>query len=197
MIERIKGILFSPRTEWTKIKNETTNTAQLFTGYAVPLALIPPVFGIIGLALIGQRVGLGPISGVFRVPITSAIVWAVVWYVLTLVALFVEGIVINALAPSFGSKPSSINALKVAVYASTPGFIAGVFNVIPALGILVFLLSLYGLYLLFVGLPVLMETPSDKVVGYFVVTIIIMIVIYIVVGVIANAVLAATWRPVF
>ena len=197
MIERIKNILFSPKTEWEKIKAEATNTAQIFTGYAVPLALIPPVFGMLGLALIGQRYGFGPISGVFRIPFTYALIWAIVYYVLTLVALFVEGIVINALAPSFGSKQSQINAIKVAVYASTPGFIVGVLQIIPALGILVFLGSLYGLYLLYVGLPLMMETPKEKVIGYFVVIIIVMIVLYFVVGGIAGAILAATWRPIF
>jgi small-conductance mechanosensitive channel len=197
MIERIKNILFSPKTEWEKIKTETTNTMQVFTGYAIPLALITPIFGLLGLAIIGQRYGFGPISGVFRIPFTYAIVWGVVYYILNLVALFVEGIVINALANPFGSKPSAINALKVAVYSATPGLLAGVFQVIPALGILAFLCSLYGLYLLYLGLPVMMETPKDKLIGYFVVIIIVMIVLYFVVGAIAGAVLAATWRPIF
>lgn len=197
MIERIKNILFSPKTEWEKIKTETTNTAQVFTGYAIPLALIPPVFGLLGLALIGQRYGFGPISGVFRIPFTYAIVWAVVYYILSLVSLFVQGIIINALAPAFGSKPSSINALKVAVYSATPGLLAGVLQIIPALGILVFLCSLYGLYLLYLGLPIMMETPQEKLIGYFVVIIIVMIVLYFVIGAIAGAVLAATWRPIF
>lgn len=197
MIERIKNILFSPKTEWEKIKAETTGIAQVLTGYAVPLALLPAIFGMLGFALIGQRYGFGPISGVFRIPFTYAIVWAIVQYILTLVGLYVEGIVINALAPSFGSTQNPVNAFKLAVYASTPSFVAGILHIIPALGIIVFLISLYGIYLLYLGIPILMETPKEKIVGYLIVTIIVMIVLYFIIGAISGAILAATWRPLF
>ncbi len=100
MIERIKRILFSPKTEWEKIKSESTMIAQVLTGYAVPLALIPAFFGLLGYALIGVNVG---IFGTIRYPFGSAIVWAIVWYILTLVGLYVNAIVVNALASSFDS----------------------------------------------------------------------------------------------
>jgi hypothetical protein len=89
-----------------------------------------------------------------------------------------------------------VNAYKLAVYSSTPAFIAGILNIIPALGLLVLLLGLYTFYLLFIGMPVMMETPKEKLAGYFIVTLIIMIVIYFVVAGISGAVMTAMWRPV-
>jgi hypothetical protein len=194
MIQRIKDILFKPKDTWPQIKAEPTGISQVFTGYAMILAALPAIFGFLGFTLIGQS--FGPITGFFRIPFIYALVWAIVWYVLTLVALYVEGLVINALAPSFGSKQNMVNAYKLAVYSSTPAFVAGILNVIPALGILVLLLGLYTFYLLFIGMPVMMETPKEKLGGYFVVTLIIMIVIYFVVGGISGAVMTAMWRPV-
>lgn len=193
MIQRIKDILLKPKDTWPQIKAEATNFGQVFTGYALILAAVPAVCGLLGLALVGQS--YGPIAGLFRIPFTYALVWAIVWYILILIALYVEGLVINALAPSFGSKPSMVNAYKLAVYSSTAMFVAGILNIIPALGILVFLLSLYSFYLLYVGMPVMMETPKDRLVGYYVVTLIIMIVIYFIVGGISSAVMTAMWRP--
>jgi hypothetical protein len=40
--------------------------------------------------------------------------------------------------------------------------VAGVLQILPALGILVVLASLYSLYLLYLGLPQLMRCPADK-----------------------------------
>jgi len=192
LIERIKNILFSPREEWEKIKAETTGIAQVMTGYAVLLALIPAIFGLLGYSLIGVSMG---VFGVIRYPFTYGLIWAIIWYILTLVGLYVDGIIINALAPSFDSKQNPVNAYKLAVYSTTPLFIAGILYIVPTLGILVFLISLYGLYLLYVGMPIMMETPREKVVGYLIVAIIVIIVVNIIVGVIASAVLATAWRP--
>jgi hypothetical protein len=194
MIQRIKDILFKPKETWPQIKAEATGIGQVFTGYAMILAALPAVCGLLGFTLVGQS--FGPITGFFRIPFTYALVWAVVWYVLILIALYVEGLVINALAPSFGSKQNQVNAYKLAVYSSTPMFVAGILNIIPALGILVFLISLYSFFLLYIGMPVMMETPKEKHVGYFVVTLIVMLIIYFIVGGISSAVMTAMWRPV-
>ncbi len=194
MIQRIKDILFKPKDTWPQIKAEATGISQVLTGYAMILAALPAIFGFLGFTLIGQS--FGPITGFFRIPFIYALIWAIVSYVLTLVALYVEGLIINALAPSFGSTQNMVNAYKLAVYSSTPAFIAGILNIIPALGILVLLLSLYTFYLLFIGMPVMMETPKEKLGGYFVVTLIIMIVVYFVVGGVSGAVMTAMWRPV-
>lgn len=58
--------------------------------------------------------------------------------------------------------------------------------IIPMLGILTVLASLYGLYILYVGLPVLMDTPREKTLGYFVVIIIVSIVVSIIINVLAR-----------
>jgi len=196
LFTRVKDVLFNPKNTWIKIKEDGAGFGQVLTGYAVPLAAIPAIFGMLGYTLVGQRYALGPVVGVIRVPFIYALIWAIVTYILILVALYIEGIVINALAPSFSSKQNAVNAFKLAVYAYTPAFVAGILNIFPRLGILVFLISLYSVYLLYLGLPVMMETPKEKVIVYLIVTLIVMIIIYLVFGAIAGAILAANWRPI-
>lgn len=194
IIERVKSIIIKPRETWGIIKGEPTTTSQVLTNYVLPLALIPAIFGIIGRSLIGHTYYvLAPVT--LRVPILYSLIGAIVGYILAIVGLYIEGVIINALAPTFSSKPNMNNAFKLVAYAATPGFIAGVLHIWPPLGILVFLISLYGLYLLYVGLPIMMETPKEKVVGYIVVAIIITIVVYIVIGAISSAILSSIWRP--
>jgi hypothetical protein len=55
----------------------------------------------------------------------------------------------------------------------------------------VLLAGLYGLYLLYLGLPKLMKAPKEKAFGYTAVTILCAIVLFIVVGAITGAVAGA------
>ena len=157
IVARIQNIILRPKPEWEVIEHEPTGVGALFTGYAVPLAAIPAVCQAIGAIVFGY----GGFGITIRPSPVSAIGHAVVAYVLSLVGVFVLSLIVNALAPSFGGVKDQRQATKVVVYASTASWLAGVFMLIPMLGILS-LLGLYGLYLMYLGLPRLMNTPADK-----------------------------------
>jgi hypothetical protein len=186
LVDRVQRILRSPRTEWEVIDNEPTTPAQLFTGYAMPLAAIGPIAQIIGYSVFGVSV---PFAGHYRVPIGSAITSALVTYVLALAGTYVLGLIIDALAPTFSGQRSQIQALKVAVYSSTASWLAAIFHLIPGLRVLT-ILGLYSLYLLYLGLPVLMKSPRDKAVGYTAVVIVAAIVLFMLTGMLASRFLA-------
>jgi hypothetical protein len=123
--------------------------------------------------------------GTYRAPIGSAITHAVVTYVLTLAGTYVLALIIDALAPTFNGQRSQIQALKLAAYSFTAGWVAGIFALVPVLGFLA-VLGLYSLYLLYLGLPVLMKTPRDKALIYTAVVIIAAIVLWLVVETVAG-----------
>lgn len=181
LVDRAKAILLSPRKEWPIIEAEPATVGSLYTGYIIPLAAIPAIAGFIGLSLVGVHA-----FGVsVKVPIGTGITNAVIRYVLSLAAVYVLALIIDALAPTFGGTKSTIQALKVAAYASTASWLAGIFVIIPVLSIFG-LLGLYSLYLLYLGLPVLMKAPQEKAAGYTVVVIVCAIVLFIIVGVISR-----------
>ena len=83
------------------------------------------------------------------------------------------------------------NAMKLAAYCMTPYWVASVLYIVPFLGILVMLASIYGLYILYLGfMTPLMNTPKDKVVSYFVISIIVVIVIMVVIWIVLGAIFA-------
>jgi hypothetical protein len=187
LVERAKEIILKPKETWEKVKGEETTVKDLYMSYAGILAIIPAVSTFIGMSLIGTSV-----FGVhFRVPIVSGLVQAILQYVLTLVGIYVVAFIIDALAPSFNSKKDMMAAMKLAVFSFTPAWIAGVLGIIPMLGILAIIASLYSLYLFYVGLPILMETPKEKVLGYFVVIIVVSIIVSVVIGAVAGTVVHA------
>jgi hypothetical protein len=182
LVDRVKRILLSPRTEWEVIDAEQTTAAALFTGYVVPLAAIGPLARLIGYSVFGIPL---PLMGTYRVPFGSALTGAVIGFVLTLVGTYILALIIDALAPTFNGQRNQIQALKVAAYSSTAAWVAGIFALIPWLGFLG-IVGLYSLYLLYLGLPVLMKAPREKALPYTAVVILAAIVLFMVVGVIAG-----------
>lgn len=186
LVARVQGILLKPKDEWAKIKDEPATIQQLFTQYAVILAAIPAVAQFLGWAMLGFRI---PYAGGSWM--AKALLYVVFSYILGLAVVYALGFIINALAPNFSSTQNPPNAMKLAVYSMTPAWIAGIFNLIPALWGLALLGSLYGLYILYLGFSTpLMGTPKEKVTGYFGVSVVVVIVLMVVVGIILGAAFA-------
>ncbi len=163
VIERAKSVCLSPDSAWTTIAAEHAEAPSLIVGYVLPLAGAAAIAQAIGLAVIGQSFG---VYGTYRVPLGTAIGMAIASLAFAAVGVVAMSFIIDALAPTFGAEKNREQALKVAVYSATPAWLAGVLQILPALGILALIGALYALYLLYLGLPRLMKSPADKTMGY-------------------------------
>src|SRR5690606_32667784 len=108
-------------------------------------------------------------------------------------SVFLTAFVVDALAPSFNSEKNFGRSFQLVAYSYTAGWVGGLFQILPVIAFLGTILSLYGLYILYLGMPKLKGTPADKHIGYFVVTIIVLIAVYIVIGLIITAI----FQPMF
>jgi hypothetical protein len=188
LVQRVRSVILKPKEEWVKIKAESTTVTELFTSYVMLLAAIPVAAQFLGNILIGRRL---PFYGMYRWGVGRAFGNAILSYVFALATVYLFAVIVNALAPNFSSAQNMTNAVKLAAYSMTPGWVAGVFYVIPALWILGLLASLYGLYILYLGFDSpMMGTPKDKVMGYMGISILVVIALYIVFGLIAGGIFA-------
>jgi len=188
IVERVKSIIVKPKQEWEVIAGESSKAADLLKNYALPLAAIGAIASFVGITIVGVSV---PFLGTYRAPMGTGLVSAIVGLVMQLVAVFVLGLIIDALAPKFGGEKNSAQALKVAVYSFTPGWVAGALHVLPSLGGLAALAGIYGIYVLYLGLPRLMKSPQDKAVMYTLVVVACGIGIFLVTGLVTGAVVGA------
>jgi len=178
IVERAKNLILQPGVEWPVIAAEPHTVQGLYTQYVMILAAIPAVATFIGFSIVGFpafRIGVGP-----------GLAYAMLHYLLSLGMVYVLALVIDRLAPSFGGEKNFMQAFKVAAFSPTAAWLAGVFNILPALSILSPLLSLYSLYLLYMGLSPVMKAPADKAIPYTVVVIIVAIVLSVIIAMIAN-----------
>lgn len=185
LIDRVKAILTKPAPTWDVIAGEPSSVKSIYMGYVVPLAAIGPIANAIGSVVLGSSF-LGITT---HASLTGAIIMGVVTYVMSLVMLYVIAVIIDALAPSFDGQKNMLSAFKLAAYASTAGWVAAIFGIVPALGMLAALVGgLYGIYLMYVGLPKLMKSPPQKTVVYMIVIAVVAWIASIVVGMVAVSV---------
>ncbi|WP_295378827.1 Yip1 family protein [uncultured Pseudacidovorax sp.] len=192
LVQRVQDILLRPKHTWPEIEAESTDAATLYREYVLILAAIPAIAGFIGLSIIGA----GAFGVSFRLPIVSGLVQAIVSYGLSLVMVYVLALIVDSLAPSFGGQRSPIQALKLVAYASTAGFVGGIFGLLPSLAVLGALVGLYSVYLFYTGVPVLMKCPADKALVYTVVFALCAIVASLVLGALLSVFTPAPRMPV-
>lgn len=182
LVERAKNIVLSPKSEWEVIAGEASSVPSIYTSYLVILAAIPVVAGFIGSSVVGVSI----MGASFRVPLLAGIANMVVSYALSLAMVYVIALIADALAPNFQGQKNFLSAFKLIAFCMTPGMLAGVFSILPSLAILGLLASLYGVYVLYLGVPTLMKVPKEKAVAYTAVLVVCVVVASIVIGVITT-----------
>ena len=156
LIDRVKNILLTPKTEWPVIAGETATVQSLYVEYILILAAIGP------LALM---LAMGSVFAVISYAIGLAIVWLMAW-------------IIDALAPTFGGEKNFVKSLQLIAYSYTAAWIAGIFHIVPVIGSLLALVAgIYSLYTFYLGVPVMKKCPQEKAVAYTIVVVICGIVV--------------------
>ena len=182
LIDRVKNIIVTPNKEWDVISTEQPDAGKIITGYVLPLAGLAAIAAFIGFGLIG-------ISGLRGSAVNWGLYQALTILISAIVSVFITALVVDLLAPGFGSEKNFNRSVQLVAYSFTPMWIGGLLSIFPPIAMIGSLFGLYGLYLLYLGIPKLKNTPADKHVGYFVVTLFVTIVVYFVIGWILSSVL--------
>jgi hypothetical protein len=186
LVDRVKNILITPKTEWPRIAAEPATVQGIYTGYVVILAAIPPIAAAIGLFLFMPRY-----AGVAAFPMGFLIGSLVLNYLVTLAVVFLMAVIIEALATNFGGAKDRIGALKISAYASTPAWIAGILAIVPTLSPLIYLSYLYVAYLIYLGLGPVLKVPADKSVVFTIVIVIAYVLLVILIGAVVGMILVS------
>lgn len=170
IVNRVKGILLTPKTEWQVIDNEAATPPSLLTSYVFPMA---------ALSLIGPVLTYFAFSGYASLNFFIATI--AVAFIVAILGFYISTYVIDLLAPSFASEKNLGKSAQLVAYSSTPSYIAGILSFIPVIGGLLALAAwAYGIYIMYLGIGPLKNTPEDKKVVYLIVSYLVIIVVYFV-----------------
>ncbi len=157
-LQRAKRILLTPKTEWPAIAAEPATVGSVMRDYLVWIAGAAAIAHFIGLSIIG----MGAFGVTVRFGIGDGLGQAVLHFVMTLAFAWVLSLIVNWLAPKFGGTPDPVAAFKLVAYASTASLAGSIVSILPWLGFVALVGSLYAIYLVTIGLPVLMKNPAER-----------------------------------
>jgi len=182
LIDRIKNILLSPKSELQQVRAEASSIQQLYSQYLIIVAALPAV----GTLLLYWRTGFGSFGMSLRAAVSS--------YLVILASAYISARIVDYLASNFSSTKDMTDSLKLVAYSFTPSLLAGLFAFVPGLrGLIVLAGMLYSIYLLYLGLPILKDTPSDRVVPYMIAIFVVSIIVFFVINGILGTLLGVGW----
>jgi hypothetical protein len=181
IIDRAKELIVDPQATWHDIDEEAKSPKEILLQYAMPLAAIGPLAGLIGTWLFGY--GALGFSG--RLGFGSAIGMAVSSFVLSIVSVYVVAWIANKLSPRAGGRDDFNSAFRLTAYAMTVAWAAGIFALFPPLWILS-LLGLYSIYVFYTGVRPMLGVSDEQAAGFTIWIFVAAIVVYIVTGAIVT-----------
>ncbi len=179
IVTRVKNILMDPNQEWDTIQREDLTVSDVYTRYLFAAAAVPAL-----AHLIGQIVLIYSALPIAQMPlsVSKAIFRVAIFYGLWLGSVHVTAFLINQLAPAFQSRPNFANAVKLSGFAWVAVWAVGILLAVPILRQLLVLALFYAIYILHLGLPKLMATPSDKAIPFTCVVAVAMFLLFIMTG---------------
>ncbi|MFO7890109.1 MAG: Yip1 family protein [bacterium] len=179
IIERVKQISFKTKDTWALIKDEEATVSGIFKNHLLILAAVPALAKFLGRMIIGYQV---PFSKSIRLSFGESLITALIEYGFLLLGIWVISKVFSFFAPKFNAQQDDVKSFKLAAYSYFPYLAAGILYIIPSLGVLVGLVGIYCLYILYVGIPIVLDMPKNKVIPFLIVAIVAVILVYIIIG---------------
>jgi hypothetical protein len=166
-VNQAKDLIFNPKGTMEKLKNEKVELNDIIIYLAI--VAIPTFLGLL--------IGYGFVWWGGGALIGYAFVIAIITYIMSIIGVIIFGFILNALAPSFKTKQNKMQALKLVSYAATPWLLLGIVNIFPAAALISLVGGLYGLYILYIGIPILMGTAKDQQMPFFIIGLIVYIIV--------------------
>ena len=161
ILNHIWGLYAHPKEVWHIIEKRHESLSYSLI-HILTIALIPAICCYYSVAYIGWTIGVGdPI----RISAPSAQIMSISMYFGLVFGVFALAYLIQWMAKTFDSKPDFVQALELAAYTATPLLMVGITALFPVLWF-VTLAGLgalsYSIYLLYSGVPIMMNIPEEK-----------------------------------
>jgi Yip1 domain len=156
IVSRVRNILIAPKSEWPVIAREVTSIKAIYRNYIVILAAIRPIAYFVGTSVLDL--------GNARFGLFDGMMFAIVTYIFWFIGVYVVASFIDWLATGSSGTGKLLDAFKLTAYSLTPIWLAGLLSIIahPASFFIEGVCSLYSIYLLYTGFPVLMRGSASK-----------------------------------
>lgn len=175
IVGRAVRVLLLPAREWPVIAEEETRSGDLFYGYVMIMALIPPLATLIGYSLVAGRISFG-----------FGLIGAILQYCLSLGAISFVALVAQWLSPKFSGRDDLDQAMKLIAYAHTPSWLGGAVFLYPQAASASLLFVLWGAGLAYLGATPVMAVPPGRALPYTLAVIFTLLVVFFLVSLVMS-----------
>ena len=196
-LRHIWGLFAHPAAEWQTIHDERCTIGKCYCSHVLMLAAIPAICGYLGATQVGWQIGYHANT---KLTTDSALPIAILFYITLLVGVFTVGKLMHWMASTYGAVTSLPQCIALAAYTATPLFLIGLTALYPLLW-LDMVLGLpalaYSVYLLYTGVPIMMEIPAER--GFLFSSAVLAVGLVMLVGMMAASAMLWSWGvgPVF
>ena len=164
---RARNFITSPGEEWQVIIEEQANRSVVIRNYLLPFIFLLAITTFLGIFLFRNYV-----------TVSIMVLGAVVNSLGAFLSIYISAWIINELAPRFESKKDFTSSFKLATYSYTAVFITHSIAslLLPLYFIVIF--GLYSVYVLWMGLGPMMETPKESRLIYGIICSLTILVVY-------------------
>jgi len=157
------ALFVRPAQAWADIGRSATSALRVLATHTAPWALVPALSWYYGVTQVGWQLGDEP---VLKISPDSALKICTLFYLAMLAGVTFLGYMVHWMAATYAASRSTFaRGVAIATYTATPYFVAGLLGLHPSLwfdiavGVLV---ACYCLYLLYLGVPIVMEIPAER-----------------------------------
>jgi len=161
ILNHIWGLYAHPKEEWQTIEKRHESLTYSIVHILV-IALIPAICGYYAAAHIGWAIGT---TEPLILSESNALVMSLIMYSALVFGVIALAYLIHWMAKTFDSTPDFSQSLELAAYTATPLLMAGVAALFPVLWFVVLAClgaMSYSVYLLYSGVPIMMNIPEEK-----------------------------------
>ncbi|MBE0507845.1 MAG: YIP1 family protein [Marinospirillum sp.] len=161
-IQHMWGVLYNPDKEWQKVREEKYSVLEYYTRDLIWMSAIPPFALFVGTTQVGWTIGMGEY---IKLTPSSALPIALAFYLALLVGAGLMASIIHWMEKTYSSNASMERCMALTTYTASPLLLAGLAGFWPNLWFVVAvgLIALaYTLYLLYTGVPHIMEIPEEQ-----------------------------------
>jgi len=162
LLSHVWGLLTHPAEEWEDIRKERCSIGKCYCTHVLVLAALPAIAGYIGTTQIGWSIGS---SEIVKLTPQSALVLSILTYFTMLTAVFSIGWMVHWMGKTYGTEQPLPQGIALAAYSATPLFLIGTSFLYPILWlnmIIVMPALAYSIYLLYAGLPTMMQVNKEQ-----------------------------------
>jgi len=188
MIQHGLALLVQPHTAWQRVTQLPSASFNKLALFPVIMALLPAVAWYYGTSRIGWTVGSS--EDAIRLTESSAFEISVLFYFVMISSVAIIGYFIHWMSATYGANSSLTKGIVIAGLTCSPLFMTGLVGFYPLLWVdlLIGVVALsWATYLLYLGIPIVMNIPEER--GFLFSSAIIAIALVIFVGILVVTVM--------